>query len=547
MCIAVALLALTASSASADEPLTQRFTWDGTIDYFASGAALAEDGPDMDTTTVDRLLQPNSITITAADIPMTAGVRAAYLFWAGTINDQNDCSTTNNIDDTVALSTPGQPATQVTADVCYCASGAGSYDIQACRADITSMVTASGMLGTFTVDQFAAKASNGATDNASFSVVLVYEQSMLPPRSIGLYDGVEELSLTSRTITLSGLDVDTPAVGDLTWYVLDGDVGGTGTEQVQVQGIPGSASSTLSDAVNPANNPMNRTINTSSPAQTGIIGVDIDRFDISAGLTPGDTALDMTYSAGNDKWWVVFNVVGINVFKPNLGPKSRKLWNLEIDADGNSAPSPGDTIRYTIDIENNGTAPGSIALSDDIPAQASSWNLVDGAGGINASSATQLVLTNISVPAGATVQVVFDMVLSPSSAGQMVVNTVILDSTPDGNITGAVSPSFTVVGNTDAGVPDAAPPFDAVATDAGAPDAHTADAAAPMDALTIGDATSPDALLAPDAGEPGVATGCCRTDGGGAPLGTVAWALLVLALTGRARFRAARRGPRRRR
>lgn len=147
-----------------------------------------------------------------------------------------------------------------------------------------------------------------------------------------------------------------------------------------MQGEAG-ASTTVFDAVNPADNPMNRTINTTTPPQTDVIGVDIDRLDISAALTPGDTYVDMTYSAGGDKFWVVYNIVGVNVYRAVLHPKKvDKSWILLDDADGSGTVTPGDTVRYTIRVENVGTAPGVVTISDPIPPEFSSWQIVSGAG-----------------------------------------------------------------------------------------------------------------------------------------------------------------------
>ena len=101
-----------------------------------------------------------------------------------------------SIDDEVVLTLPGQAVgTPVTADECFFSPGASSYDIQACRLDITSAVVASGMIGTFTVDEFACDVGgSGSTDNASFSLVLIYEEpTLLSPRRITLYDGLEEI------------------------------------------------------------------------------------------------------------------------------------------------------------------------------------------------------------------------------------------------------------------------------------------------------------------------------------------------------------------
>lgn len=441
------ILALLAPLGAAAEPIDLLSSWEGTIDYFIIGAPLAADGTDSDTTRVDHLDQPASVDVTGTDIPAIATVLAAYLYWGGTIADRSDCSTTDAIDDEVVLTVPGSAATTVTADECYCEGGDGvsSYDIQACRKEITSLLT-SGLIGTYTVDEFAARAANGSTDNASFAVVLVFEDAnTLSPRRVALYDGLEVLYEGTRTMNLTGLDVDNPADGDIAWYVLDGDVGGTGPESVELSGTPGGASTTVYDAVNPATNPMNRTINTTSPPLTDVIGTDVDKLDASAGLTPGDTSVVMTYTAGGDKYWVVVNVVGINVYRSHIADSlSHKTWTLHVDADSSSSITPGDTIRYTIHLMNVGTAPAEVDLTDDIPSAFDSWTLIDAAGGTDASTATQLIVDDIPIAIGATADVIFDAVIAEGTLGETVLNIVDFDCGADGNSGSIASPSFVV-------------------------------------------------------------------------------------------------------
>jgi hypothetical protein len=74
---------------------------------------------------------------------------------------------------------------------------------------------------------------------------------------------------------------------------------------------------------------MNHTINTTSPVQTDVIGVDIDRFSIDASLTASDTDIDVTYSAGTDKWWLGVQVVGVRSVGPSSIPAISE-WGMNI-------------------------------------------------------------------------------------------------------------------------------------------------------------------------------------------------------------------------
>lgn len=516
------------------EPLDLLASWEGTIDYFITGAPLAADGPDSDGTRVDLIAQPASVDVTTTDVPGTAVVVAAYLFWGGTVDDQDDCDTAPSaMDDEVVLTVPGGSPTPVTADECFCdGGGARRYDMQACRVDITTWVTGSGMIGTFTVDEFDALIDNESTDNASFALLLVFDEpDLLPPRRIALYDGLEGLYLTTRVMNLSGLDADTPAHGDLAWYVLEGDVGGASPESVELAGVPGGASTLLSDSINPVTNPMNHTINTTSPPRTDSIGVDIDSLDASAGLTPGDTAVDMTYTAGGDKYWVVLNIVGINVYRAHIPTRhSWKHWDLHIDADADGRATPGDTIRYTIHLVNVGTAPGYVDIVDDIPSQFESWALVDAAGGTDSSTATQLIIEDIFIAVGGSADIVFDAVIGPGTLGEFIVNTVVFDAGPDGNMGNLAAPPVEV----GAAAPDEEP--EPVPEPDDTPDAATdpdvVDDTAPDPSMDT--AADPDAGTDPDPPPQDQSTGCgCVMAGQGNAVPTLLALLILVGLLGR--------------
>jgi len=440
--------AFTTNPARADVPISVRTMWSGSMDFFATGASMAIDGPDADTN-VDTLAQPATVSVPASKIPAGSTLVQAFLYWSGTIPNA-DCLPPGKFDADVAFTPPGaSQSTMVVADTCYCSdAGASSYDVQVCRADVTALLGASGapLIGDYTVDGFDASIGNGATDNASFSIVLVFKHPSLPPRDIALYDGVETLSSSTVSFSLSGLNVDTPAQGDLTWYTIEGDIGGgsPGAEQVVVTGVPGGGSLILQDADNPANNPMNRTINTTEPPQTGTIGVDIDRFDISAALTPGDTAVDMLYSANTDKWWIAYNIVGINVFEPVFGVKSKKTGVLLADADGNGVPSAGDTVRYTIHVENTGTDAGVVDVNDPIAPEIASFALVSAGGGTDASTPNELVVQAIPVAVGGSSDVVFDAVIGVVPDGTVLSNVATFDATPDGDSGDLAAEDFVV-------------------------------------------------------------------------------------------------------
>lgn len=287
--------------------------WTGSVDYLLTGATMAVDGGDADTTAVDILVQPTAFDVDPASLPSSSTLQQALLYWGGTQNQPaGECASLP--DDLVTFTPPGGTATALTADACVCDSaGAATYDIWTCKKDVTWVInsTTLGHTGTYSLTDYTGQVANNATDNASVALLLVYEDTSLPARDVKLDDTLLQVLSGSQIINMTGLSAGT--VGNLTYYTLDGDLGGAGTEQVLVDALPGAAAAlSLIDANNPIDNPMNGTINTTPTLQTGLLGVDIDKFDISPALTAGDTSLNITYTANADKWWHVLTVVGVD-------------------------------------------------------------------------------------------------------------------------------------------------------------------------------------------------------------------------------------------
>ena len=255
------------------------------------------------------------MSVTTGDVAAGATLEHAYLYWAGTQAEDAGA------DSAISLTVPGGSLSSVSADACYGSDGgSSSYDMHMCRADITSLLSGGSVTGTYTIDGYAGLINDGPTDNASASLLLVYSDASLANGSVNVYDGLLTMVNSTQNISLSGFTAPDSPTGSLTYYTMEGDLTGSGTEQVVVTGT-GGGTLTLSDTLNPSTNIMNRTINTTSPTQTGVIGVDIDRYDISSALAAGDTSLDIDYSAGTDKWWL-----GVNVVQVSNVPIPPALW-----------------------------------------------------------------------------------------------------------------------------------------------------------------------------------------------------------------------------
>ena len=307
--IAVAL----ARVARADEPLDALATWHGALSSVLVGASLAAD-TNLNGA-LDALALPATFTVDAGDVPAGASLLAAYLWWGGT-QAQPGGPLSSSPDTQVTLTPPGGAPFLVTAQASFGSDGgASSYDVWICRADVTAIVASPGgaaQAGTYAVDGYTGLLADGSTDNASASLLLLFCHASLPARQITLLDGLQTFFSSAASYTLALFPA--AGTGNLSWHSLEGDPGSAAPEGVSADGSPGAAGPLpLSDAVNPAGDPMNRTINTSATAQTGVIGVDIDRLDLSAALTAGDTSLELVVSSGPDKWWLAVLVASLEI------------------------------------------------------------------------------------------------------------------------------------------------------------------------------------------------------------------------------------------
>ena len=439
----VLFLSLIPFSAFADEPITDRFVFEGRIDYFMTGINLARD-TDGDRR-IDTSTQPTQISIAAASIPTGATLKNAFLYWGGSRVQEGVMCAPSGADEEIVFTPPGEQPVTITADECYCADASSdSFDQWICRTDVTSHLN-NKIVGEFAIDGYVGNYTNNMTDNASAAIVIVFEEPSLPPRRVVLYDGLIEMVASTQVISLSNITVASTPAGDLTYYVLEGDLGGSGRETVMVDGLPGPFGPiALQDANNPANNPFNQTINTTSPPKTGVIGVDIDQFDISMALSPRDTQIDVTISAGDDKVWVAVNIVGVDLFDPVLTQSSTKTGTLFTDKNSDGIASPGDVVRYTIHLENTGNEDATVVVTDEI-AWSDQIKVEDAAGGNPQQNGPIITIKDVKIVQGGSVDILIDARIAATADSTELANSASWSIPFEGGLEGTVNANTILV------------------------------------------------------------------------------------------------------
>ncbi|MBT8122257.1 MAG: DUF11 domain-containing protein [Gammaproteobacteria bacterium] len=340
------VLLLPWQAASAGVPITLYQSFAGDMNYVETGGTLRTQSNAGDSCAVT-----NSNSAVLSGIPAGSTITAAYLYWAGSGSTPD-----NNVSlDGVAISADRTFSETFT-------NGGTNYDFFSGFEDITSQVAAKGN-GTYTFSNLTV--NTGAPHCAvqavlsGWGMLVVYENVIEPLRVINIFDGFRYFRGGSITLTPDNFTVPSTGIdgrhGILTW---EGDV----ENSASLNGFNETLSfngTALTDAFNPANNQFNSTINVLSSNTT--YGVDLDVYDVSGLLSPGDTSASSVYSSGADLVLLSMEVLSVtNTAVADLAISKTHSGNFTVGQNG----------TFTLDVSNNGpsTASGTITVTDTLPA-----------------------------------------------------------------------------------------------------------------------------------------------------------------------------------
>lgn len=278
----------------------------------------------------------------------------------------------------------------------------GDYEVSGLRADVCrgNDIMCSDVPGAPTCGTASGSGlhTNGA---ASFALLLVVEDLSLPQRSINIFEGLEDVSgppggLPREQVLSLSSPISSPAAGSLAIYDLEGDLllpslpvdAGPchADEYVEVDGDldPTAGGSCLVDSDNPQHNIFNGSLNQepgtgafcpagatqsfqccSGPDLCGVVGVDIDRFNITSALVPGVTTVRTSIKSGQDQVYLAALVLGIDVFEPTL-QEDTQIRVFDPDPQGNVRL--GGPITWSIAVSNTGNVPATaVQVTMDMP------------------------------------------------------------------------------------------------------------------------------------------------------------------------------------
>ncbi|WP_339841521.1 Calx-beta domain-containing protein [uncultured Maribacter sp.] len=279
----------------ANDPLTLFQEFDGYYDYSTTGGTLRTSGNGNDpcaitTSSTNRLVSP---------IPNTGIVERAYLYWAHS-NTNRDANVTFE----------GQ---SVSANLLYQTS-LTNRNFYGYVSDVTSIVAAIPNLSTNDFDFSGLDIDNTgsycstATVLGGWSLIVFYEDRSLPAVNINLYQGFDGLSNDGNSFTLDSFYAIAGAGAKSTFLSWEGDPdlasGGANPERLTITNQANVTSSLTGDGGQTGTNAYNSTIydNTVGPVYntSNIYGVDLDTYDISSFISPGDSQVTTNVNVGQD-------------------------------------------------------------------------------------------------------------------------------------------------------------------------------------------------------------------------------------------------------
>lgn len=368
-CVLVAAAAALPARAEFDET-SPRATFAGRHDYVVTGGTLRTSQTSVGTDS----------TAWLTGIPEDATILKAYLYWGGSGNSVDDTVTfgRQGVEQVVTALEEDRFETSVTETGTIYRYFGGVSDVTDIVDEHRNNVYRFTDLSVSTGNPWNGK---GAVV-AGWALVVVYSHEDEPYRYTRVYDGLEGFISDSVTTTQTGFRVPAaPVQGKVTTVTWEGDSDLSSNERLTFDGF------LLSDTCGSAADVFNsRWYGPTSATTYGCVdtsGVDIDTFNISDLLHPGQRGAELVYRADNDLVVLTAQVISTtNTPVADLG--------IVKTADQGEFIA-GENGSYTIRVYNDGPedATGRTKVTDQLPAGLS---FVSGAGeGWSCQSAGQEV------------------------------------------------------------------------------------------------------------------------------------------------------------
>jgi uncharacterized repeat protein (TIGR01451 family)/fimbrial isopeptide formation D2 family protein len=357
--LALALSLLAPLSVFAQQTAITRYArFTGNINFVATGGSLRTQSNAGDSCAVGA-----SSSQALTGIPAGASIVAAYLYWGGS----------GAVDANVTLNGSGVAA-QRTFTATFDNNGTNMPYFGA-FADVTSRISGNGTL-TFsglTVNTSATFCNSSAVA-AGWSVIAVYGSATERLRAVNVFDGLQYFRGSALTLNPDGFRIPPANIdGRMAIVALEGDPGNSTplngfSEALSFNGTAVDDGIVVAGS-DPATQPYDGTVNSLGSATA--YGVDVDTFDVSARLSPGQMSATTQFSAGGDLVLLLAQVVSAT---------SEPVVDLSLTKTHSGDFTFGQNGSYTLTVANvagNQREDNTVVVTDTLPA---GLTYVDGTG-----------------------------------------------------------------------------------------------------------------------------------------------------------------------
>jgi trimeric autotransporter adhesin len=351
-CLSVLVL-ICASPAFAQAPaLALRDT--GHINFVSTGGSLRTQDNNGNSCAVGA-----TSTQALSGIPVNPTSLRAFLYWGGS-GGTADTSVTLNGTPVTATDTFAATYTGVTPNLPFF----GAFR------EITDLGIVTGN-GSYTFGGLSVVTGSPHCDVSAvvsgWSLIVVYELPTERLRAINLYHGLAPFRGGQHVQLPSGFRIPTANIdGRVAVFTLEGDPANSTTQGGFDEALRFNGN-LLDDGINVAgSNPLiqqyDGTINTQGVATS--YGIDVDQYDVSAYLSPGQTSATLTYSAGADLVLLMTQIVSAT---------SDPIVDLSVTATHTGTFVSGGTGQYTITVSNSNATgiereDNIVTVQDTLPA-----------------------------------------------------------------------------------------------------------------------------------------------------------------------------------
>ena len=341
---ALLLMCLGVSTAQAQAPtLALRDT--GHINFVSTGGSLRTQDNNGNSCLVG-----STSSQALSGVPLNPTSIRAFLYWGGSGGTADTSVTLNGV--------------TVTAQNTFAATYNGvspSLPFFGAFAEITNQNIVTGN-GTYTFGGLNVVTGSPHCDVSAvvsgWSLIVVYELPTERLRAINLYHGLAPFRGGQHIQTPTGFRIPSSNIdGRVAVFTLEGDPANSTTQDGFDEALRFNGN-LLNDGINVAgSDPLiqqyDGTINTQGVATS--YGIDVDQYDVSAYLSPGQTSATLTYSAGADLVLLMTQIVSAT---------SDPIVDLSVTSTHTGTFVAGGTGQYTITVSNS--AASGIEREDNI-------------------------------------------------------------------------------------------------------------------------------------------------------------------------------------